>query len=63
MTPGVWKHNNTLDMCIWILAVPFKSKKYIKAKVKYIDSAGRLLHEETETVKIFREDFWQWHKI
>jgi len=55
-----YKHQNCLDMFLFVQKVTYKGSKYIKAKVIYL---ARGMELGRETVKIKREDFKYWREV
>lgn len=59
----VYKHENCLDMHVFVLKRQYTSPDYAKYKVAYVDSKFRLYHGGTETVKIYHKDLEKWKYV
>jgi hypothetical protein len=60
----LWRHKNCLDIDLYICKVQFQHKDYVMAKVMYWNHRYQAFaHSDSETVKIYRKDFYKWKLV
>jgi hypothetical protein len=60
---NLYKHDNTLDMHIFVMRVEEETPEYTKLRVLYTYANQVLMHVDAESVVVKRHDYKRWKAV